>query len=62
MTNDTENDLIAKAAAGDMAAFEQVFMRYMPMLLAYSQAICGDYHAAQDAFVKAGPKTSHAPE
>lgn len=44
----SENHLLARAKSGEVQAFEQVLLPYLPMLFAYSRAICGDYHAAQD--------------
>ena len=46
---DTETELLARAKKGDAPAFERLLTPYLPMLFAYSRAICGDYHAAQDA-------------
>lgn len=46
MTDETE--LIARAKAGDRLAFERVLLPHLAGLLAYSRAICGDFHAAQD--------------
>ena len=43
-----ETHLISKAKAGDRQAFEQLLLPHLPTLLAYSRAICGDFHAAQD--------------
>jgi RNA polymerase sigma-70 factor (ECF subfamily) len=45
---DTEAGLLAQAKKGDAAAFERLLSPYLPMLFAYSRAICSDYHAAQD--------------
>jgi RNA polymerase sigma-70 factor (ECF subfamily) len=44
----SESELLARAKAGDDQAFAQVLVPYLPMLFAYSRAICGDYHTAQD--------------
>ncbi len=44
-----ESELVARAKAGDRSAFERLVDPYLPMLFAYSRAICADYHAAQDA-------------
>lgn len=44
----TEEDLLVQAKAGDKSAFERIVVPYLPMLLAYSRAVCGDYHAAHD--------------
>lgn len=43
-----EVELLALARKGDVAAFEQLLRPHLPMLFAYSRAICGDYHVAQD--------------
>jgi RNA polymerase sigma-70 factor (ECF subfamily) len=43
-----EAELLAQAKAGDVDAFEEAVRQHLPMLFAYSRAICGDYHAAQD--------------
>jgi len=43
-----ESALIARAKAGDIVAFEQALSPHLPMLGAYSRAICGDFHRAQD--------------
>jgi RNA polymerase sigma-70 factor (ECF subfamily) len=48
MDSTHENDLLAQAKDGDRHAFEQALLPYLAMLFAYSRAICGDYHAAQD--------------
>ena len=48
MSADDESDLLDKAKAGDGAAFELLLVPHLPMLFAYSRAICGDYHAAAD--------------
>lgn len=45
---DSETDLLARAKKGDAPAFERLLSPYLPMLFAYSRAICSDYHAAQD--------------
>ena len=45
---ENENRLIASAKKGDASAFERLLTPYLPMLFAYSRAICADYHAAQD--------------
>jgi RNA polymerase sigma-70 factor (ECF subfamily) len=45
---DTEAGLLARAKKGDAPVFELLLTPYLPMLFAYSRAICGDYHAAQD--------------
>ena len=43
-----EKDLLSQAVAGSKDAFESVLQPHLPMLLAYSRAICGDYHIAED--------------
>ena len=43
-----ETELLALAKAGDLGAFEEAVTPLLPMLFAYSRAICGDFHAAQD--------------
>lgn len=43
-----EADLLVRAKAGSQDAFESVLRPHLPMLFAYSRAICGDYHQAQD--------------
>lgn len=43
-----EPELIARAQAGSQEAFEALFLVHIPMLFAYSRAICGDFHAAED--------------
>jgi len=48
MDSPTESDLLNQAKAGDVAAFEHALRAHLPMLFAYSRAICGDYHTAQD--------------
>lgn len=48
MEPNREIELLALAKAGDAQAFEEVLVPHLPMLFAYSRAICGDYHAAQD--------------
>ncbi len=45
---DGEQELLARAKKGDAEAFERLVTPYLPMLFAYSRAICNDYHAAQD--------------
>lgn len=44
----SEADLLAQAKTGSKGAFESVIRPHLPMLFAYSRAICGDYHHAQD--------------
>lgn len=44
----SETELIQAAMAGDAEAFQDVIRPHLPMLLAYSRAICGDHHAAED--------------
>ena len=48
MDQDRENELLALAKTGDVSAFETVLSPHLPMLLAYSRAICGDHHTAED--------------
>lgn len=48
MPPDDETRLLAAAKAGDPEAFERALRPHLPMLFAYSRAICGDYHAAED--------------
>ena len=43
-----EAALLAGAKKGDAASFERLVTPYLPMLFAYSRAICLDFHAAQD--------------
>ena len=45
---DTESRLLQAAQAGDARAFEKVLRPHLAMLFAYSKAICGDFHAAED--------------
>ncbi len=40
--------LLEKAKRGDKRAFEALLVPHLPMLLAYSQAICRDFQTAQD--------------
>ena len=49
----TEEELLGQAKAGDKTAFERMVVPYLPMLLAYSRAVCGDYHAAHDVVQQA---------
>ena len=46
--SDTESRLLKTAQAGDPRAFERVLRPHLAMLFAYSRAICGDFHAAED--------------
>jgi len=48
MDEQAETRLLEQAKAGDSAAFEAVLRPHLPMLLAYSRAISGDFHRAQD--------------
>jgi RNA polymerase sigma factor (sigma-70 family) len=52
--------LIISAMAGDVAAFEQIVLRFQGMAVGYAFAILGDFHlaedAAQEAFVEAYAK------
>jgi RNA polymerase sigma-70 factor, ECF subfamily len=43
-----ESELAQLARSGDPDTFAQALEPYLPMLFAYSRALCGDYHAAQD--------------
>ena len=43
-----EDVLLDRAKAGDVAAFEDAIAPHLPMLLAYSRAICNDHHTAED--------------
>lgn len=43
-----EAEYIAQAKAGDVRAFEFALLPHLSTLLAYSRAVCGDYHTAQD--------------
>lgn len=45
---DSETKLIAAARGGDAPSFERALRPHLAMLLAYSRAICGDFHAAED--------------
>jgi RNA polymerase sigma-70 factor (ECF subfamily) len=45
---ENEADLLVRAKRGDAEAFERLVTPYLPMLFAYSRAICLDFHAAQD--------------
>jgi RNA polymerase sigma-70 factor, ECF subfamily len=44
----TEDALLERAKGGDVRAFEDVLAPHLPMLLAYTRAICNDYHTAED--------------
>jgi RNA polymerase sigma-70 factor (ECF subfamily) len=48
MDTNREEELLAQAKAGDTKAFELAVEGHLPMLFAYSRAICGDFHTAQD--------------
>jgi RNA polymerase sigma-70 factor (ECF subfamily) len=48
MAQTNESALLSRARRGDVQSFEQALAPHLPMLLAYSRAICGDYHAAED--------------
>ena len=48
MGHPSETRLIAVAQGGDAGAFEKALRPHLPMLFAYSRAICGDFHAAED--------------
>jgi RNA polymerase sigma-70 factor (ECF subfamily) len=43
-----EAELLGKAKAGNPEAFEALLVPHLPMLFAYSRAISGDHHRAQD--------------
>ena len=43
-----EDELINRSKAGDTQAFEELIAPHLTMLLAYSRAICGDHHSAED--------------
>jgi len=43
-----EGELLEAAKAGDRQAFERAITPHLPMLFAYSRAVCGDHHAAHD--------------
>lgn len=43
-----EATLLRQAKAGNCQAFEHAILPHLGGLLAYSRAICGDFHAAQD--------------
>lgn len=45
---DDEAELLRRAKGGDVSAFTLLLSPHLPTLLAYSRAICGDFHAAQD--------------
>jgi RNA polymerase sigma-70 factor (ECF subfamily) len=45
---DQESRLIAAAKGGNKEAFERALRPHLPMLFAYSRAIVGDFHAAED--------------
>ena len=45
---DTQTTLLIRARRGDRAAYEEAVRPHLPMLLAYSRAICGDFHRAED--------------
>ena len=47
MDSPSEPDVVDTAKA-DAAEFERGLLPHLPMLFAYSRAICGDYHVAQD--------------
>jgi len=48
MDSPTESELLNQAKAGNRKAFERALVPHLPMLFAYSRAIGGDYHTAQD--------------
>lgn len=43
-----ETDLLAKAKAGCAEAFAESLEPHLPMLYAYSRALCGNHHTAED--------------
>jgi len=45
---DTESRLLKTAQGGDPKAFERILRPHLSMLFAYSRAICGDFHVAED--------------
>src|ERR1051325_11414045 len=45
---DNETRLIAAAKDGSKEAFERALRPHLPMLFAYSRAIVGDFHVAED--------------
>lgn len=53
MSDPNEADLIALAKMGDAAAFGRAVAPHIPMLIASSRAIVGDYHLAQDVVQQA---------
>jgi RNA polymerase sigma-70 factor (ECF subfamily) len=42
------SELLKQALAGSASAFAELIRPHLPMLLAYSRAICGNYHTAED--------------
>jgi RNA polymerase sigma-70 factor (ECF subfamily) len=48
-----EAALLDRAKAGHRGAFEGLVEPHIPMLFAYSRAICGDYHRAMDVVQQA---------
>jgi RNA polymerase sigma-70 factor (ECF subfamily) len=48
MNDDREAELLEAAKRGATDAFEEAIRPHLPMLLAYSRAVCGDFHLAQD--------------
>jgi RNA polymerase sigma-70 factor, ECF subfamily len=48
MHDEPEVRLIEAAKRGDTDAFAEAVRPHLPMLLAYSRAVCGDFHLAQD--------------
>src|SRR5687767_15948526 len=48
-----ELELLTRAKNGDAEAFERAVIPHIPMLLAYSRTIVGDYHVAQDVVQQA---------
>ena len=48
MRSQDPTELLERAKGGDRSAFENVLLPHLPMLLAYSRAVCGDFHLAED--------------
>lgn len=48
MDDQGDNELREQARPGHPDAFERALNPHLPMLFAYSRAICGDHHTAQD--------------
>ena len=54
MNERLESELLASAKGGDATAFQRALIPHLPMLYAYSRALCGDHHAAQDVVQETG--------